>query len=328
MSKKSSKPKKTNAEAAKKAPRPNLTVPSSRRLRPGKYESFHLQKRLKTVRKTPVAGSFTLLYRSIKLLCTNWQVFGAILLIYLLLELILVQGLSLVSSGSSLESTKNLLSGATNIGSTSASLFLLLVGSGTGNSSSGAYQFILLLFISLVLIWAIRQHYLKVGMRIRDAFYKGVGPFVPFFLVFLTIGLELAPATIGIVLYSAVSTNGIAASGVEKVLWLIITIILCLVSTYYVTGTLFALYIVTLNDMTPVKALKLAGQLVKGRRLMLMRKIIFLPIAIFIIMAILVVPFLLFAVKIAPVAFFVVTALMVAILHSYFYGLYRELLND
>jgi hypothetical protein len=328
MAKKNSKKAKPDV-SKKAAPKPNLTVASPRVVRSSKYESFRLQKHLKSTAPRPeVAGGFRLLFRSIKVLCTDWQLFGSIIVIYLILELILVQGLSLVTSGSTFSSTKNLLSGASNLASTSASLFLLLVGNGTGNSSSSAYQFILLLFISLVLIWAFRQHYLGTATRIRDAFYQGMAPFVPFFLVLLTVGLELVPATIGVILYTAVTSNGIASTGVEHILWAIIMIILIIVSCYFIAGSIFALYIVTLRDMQPVQALKMANKLVRGRRLRIMTKLIFIPIAVFIIMAIVMVPFLLFAVKIAPVAFFIVTALMVAVLHGYLYGLYRELLNE
>jgi hypothetical protein len=129
-------------------------------------------------------------------------------------------------------------------------------------------------------------------------------------------------------LYSAVSTNGIAGTTIERLLWGVITILLVLVSCYLLASGLFGLYIVTLRDMTPIKALKMASKLVQNRRLLIIRKIIFLPIAVFIIMAILVVPFLLFAVKIAPVIFFIVTAAMVAVVHAYMYGLYRELINE
>ena len=327
MAKKNSKPKKT---AKSKPPRSKteleLAAAEPRRIQPGVYRPFQLQKRLKSYR-TPIAGPFRLLFRAIKLLVTEWRLFGGIILIYLLLEVLLVQGLSLITSGSSLDTTKNLIQGTANAASTSASLFLLLIGNGTGNSSSSAYQFMLILLISLVLIWAIRQRYLGAKVRIRDAFYQGIAPFVQFFLVLLTIGLELIPGVIGIILYTAVANNGIAASFVERMLWVVLVSMLVLVSCYYIAGTVFALYIVTLNDMTPVRALKMANQLVVGRRIALMTRIVFLPIAVFVIMALMVVPFLLFAVKIAPVAFFIIAALMVAVLHAYLFGLYRELIN-
>lgn len=304
-----------------------LTADEPRRVRPGSYTSFRLEKRLKTY-KAPVRGSFRILFGAIKLLVKNWKLFGGILLIYLVLELVFVQGLSLITSGNSLQTTKHILNGASSLSSTTGSLFLLLIGNGTGNTSSSAYQFILLILVSLVLIWAIRQHFLGAEVRIRDAFYKGMAPLVPFFLVFLTIGVECIPGTVGVILYSAVATNGIAPTFIEKVLWGGITSILLIVSAYYVSATIFALYIVTLNDMTPVKAIRLASRLVRGRRLIVMTKVLFMPLAIFAILAIFMVPFLLFAVKIAPTAFFVITSATLAILHAYMYGLYRELLNE
>jgi hypothetical protein len=327
MAKKNST-KNTTPKTSKKPDVKQEALPSGmRRIRPGKYNSFHLQKHVKRFR-SPVAGAPTIMYRAIKLLLTNWKLFGGIMSIYLILELILVQGLSLITSGGTLGQTKQLLDGVTNIASTSASLFLLLVGNGTGNSSSSAYQFFLLLMISLVLIWALRQRYLDGFARIRDAFYKGPAQFVPFFLVLLSIGLQIIPGVFGVILYTAVSSNGIAASMPEKVLWAVLVGVLIVLSCYYISGSIFALYIVTLNDMTPIRALRMAGQLVRNRRLAIMRKVIFLPVAIFIIMAILIVPFLLFAVRVAPVAFFIVTAMMVALLHAYLYGLYKELLRE
>lgn len=325
--KNSTKKKTTKPKVSKRESEQALITAEPRVIRPGKYRSFHLQKRLKTYRPA-VASSFRILFRALKLLLGDWRLFGGIMLIYLLLELILVQGLSLITSGSSLSGTKNLISGASNIAGTSASLFLLLVGNGTSNSSSTAYQFILLLIISLVLIWTIRQRYLGAVVGIRDAFYQGMAPFTKFFLVLLMVGVDLIPGVVGVILYTAVSNNGIAATFVERMLWVVLVAVLVLVSCYYASATIFALYIVTLSEVTPVQALRMASRLVNGRRLAVMIKLLYIPIAIFIIMAILIVPFLLFAVKIAPVAFFVVTALMVAVLHAYLYGLYRELLNE
>ena len=322
--------KKTAKRTKAKPPKQEqqyLTSIRPRVLRPGKYRSFHLQKKLR-IDRPAMAGSFRILFRSIKLLCSDWKLFGGIMVIYLILEVMLVQGLSLLTSGSSLSGAKDLIQGVSNLASTSASLFLLLIGNGASNSSSSTYQFILLILVSLVLIWGIRQKYLGLPTRIRDAFYEGVAPLVKFFLVLLTIGLEMVPGVAGIILYTAVSTNGIAASFVERMLWVVLVAVMVLISCYYITATIFALYIITLEGINPVRAIRMASRLVKGRRIIVMAKVFFLPVAIFILMAILIVPFLLFAVKAAPVAFFIVTALMVPILHAYLYSLYRELLNE
>jgi hypothetical protein len=336
MPKKTPKKKTTVASekksvAAKKPVRRPLIAEESlpRRLRPRRYDSFRLQKRIPSP-FPPVAGSFTLLFRAIGFLCSQIKLFGGILFVYIILEIVLVQGLSLIASGGTLASTRQLLSGAANIASTSTSLFLLLIGNGTGNTSSSAYQFVLLLIISLVLIWAVRQSYAGIKIRIRDGFYNGIAPLVPFVLVLMVIGLELAPSAVGVILYTAVNVNGIASSGLERFLWGIVASIFICVTIYMLLSSIFALYIVTLQGMTPVVALRKAGDLVKNRRLMLLRKVLFLPCAIIIIMAVLIVPFLLAnaTVSIAPTILFVVTAAMIALLHTYMYMLYRELLNE
>ena len=47
------------------------------------------------------------------------------------------------------------------------------------------------------------------GPRVRDAYYRGMFPLVPFVLVLALIGLQLLPLVIGATLYNIAVTNGI-----------------------------------------------------------------------------------------------------------------------
>jgi hypothetical protein len=87
-----------------------------------------------------------------------------------------------------------------------------------------------------------------------------------------------------------------------------------------------ALYIVTLPDMTPMQALKAARALVRYRRWVVLRKVLFLPLALLLIGALIVIPFALYVTPVAPLVFFVLTIIALAVLHSYMYLLYRQLL--
>ena len=102
------------------------------------------------------------------------------------------------------------------------SVFTVLVGS-AGNGSSqtaGAYQLFLAIIASLAVIWALRQVLAGASPRIRDAYYRGMYPLIPFILVLLVIGLQLIPLLIGSTLYSLVINNGIAVYfAIEKLVW-------------------------------------------------------------------------------------------------------------
>jgi hypothetical protein len=91
-------------------------------------------------------------------------------------------------------------------------------------------------------------------------------------------------------------------------------------------ASIIALYIVTLPDMTPLKALKSARELVKFRRWVVLRKLLFLIAVVGIADTLILIPVAVFVTPIAMLLFLLLTALTVGVVHSYIYGLYREML--
>lgn len=259
------------------------------------------------------------------------KLFIGLTIIYGLLNLVLVQGLASNTDVSGLKNEFNqVFKGDLGQVATSLSIFATLVGS-AGNGSSdtaGAYQLFLVLLASLAIIWALRQTQAGAVIRVRDAYYKGIYPLVPFILVLLAIGLQLLPLIIGTGLYSLVIANGIATVAAEKICWALLAILLALLSFYMISSSLFALYIVTLPDMTPMKALRSARQLVRFRRWTVLRKVLFLPVALLVAAAIIMVPIIIFLTPVAQWIFFILTMLALVAVHSYMYSLYRELLNE
>jgi len=263
-----------------------------------------------------------------------WQhriLLAGIVAVYGLLNLVLVQG---IAGNTDLGSVKDALDQAFkgNYGTLASGLgvFVVLLGS-SGNATSGtagAYQMILAVIGSLAIIWALRQSLAGNTPRVRDAFYKGMYPLVPFILVLIVIGLQLLPLLIGTSVYSLVITNGIAYFFIEKLIWAGLAILLSVLSLYMISSSLFALYVVTLPDMTPVKALRSARDLVRYRRWAVLRKLLFLPVLLLVIAAVIMLPIIVWLTPLAKWIFFVLTMFSLLAIHAYLYNLYRELLND
>ncbi|HSX17795.1 MAG TPA: hypothetical protein VLE51_00340, partial [Candidatus Saccharimonadales bacterium] len=74
-------------------------------------------------------------------------------------------------------------------------------------------------------------------------------------------------------------------------------------------------------------ALRSAKNLVKFRRWQLMRRIVFLPIFILVVMAALVVPLILFVSFLVAPVFYILSMLAILFIHTYLYSLYRSLLE-
>lgn len=276
-----------------------------------------------------IPSAFKLTAMAARLVWSYKKQFGIITAIYGVLLIVLVQGLS---NGTDVSALKDTLSAffTGNIGSLASGLtiFVVLLGSaGTTATSNGAYQFFVAIVISLVLIWSLRQAKAGSKFTVRDAFYKSMYPFIPFILVLLIICLQLLPLLIGAALYNA-AASGVAATLAERLLFLAIYVVLALWSGYMLSSSIFALYIVALPDMTPIKALRSARDLVKKRRWLVIRKIIFAPLFLLIVAAIIMIPIIVLLTPVARYVFFILTTSVVLALHSYFYTLYRELIDD
>jgi hypothetical protein len=274
--------------------------------------------------------AYKLFWNVLQELWTNKKLFGGIVIIYGVLDVILVRGFSNSSNLASFKSTLDhtFTGSAGKLTTTVLTFGYLFAGSGGGGSGaqSGVYQSILLIICSLALIWSLRQLATGSAVRVRDSFYHGMYPLIPFFLLVLLMGVQLLPFAIGGGLYSTVIAGGIAVHVWEKAFWLALFIGLSLWSLYMITSTVFALYIVTLPDMTPLRAYRSAKQLVYGRRLLIWRKIIFLPAVLVLLAAILGVPLLFIAAPVAIWIFFVLGIVALPILHGYLYNLYRGML--
>lgn len=302
----------------------------ARKLRRPKYTPIHVGKKLK-VPVVRLPNVWQLTRKSAMLLWRHKALFAGITAVYGLLTLVLVQG---IAGGTDVQSVKDALNSAiqgqfASIGVGLGTFVTLLSSSGnTSSNTAGAYQLILVLVSSLAVIWALRQVLAHANIRIRDAYYRGMYPFVPFVLVLCVIGLQLLPMVIGTSLYSLVVTNGIAVHAGEQLLWGVVAVVLTAVSLYWLCSSLFALYIVTLPDMTPMKALRSARELVRYRRLQVLRKLLWLPLSLFVAAAVVMLPIIIWLTPLAQWVFFILSMFALVAVHTYMYTLYRELLNE
>ncbi|HSX07006.1 MAG TPA: hypothetical protein VLG92_04770 [Candidatus Saccharimonadia bacterium] len=276
----------------------------------------------------PLSKARILLTRTLKQLWQHKELFGGIAVLYGLLNMLLVRGIAGSNNLDNLKAVLSLTHGFTGKVITSAGSFVYLLStSGNGTSAtSGIYQAILLLVCSLAVIWALRQTLANHQVRVRDGFYQGMYPLVPFLLMCLLLGVQLLPLLLGGGLYGTVMANGIAAHTWERALWLGLFIVLGLWSLRMITASLFALYVVTLPGMTPLKAYRKAKEIVYGRRLLIWRKVIFLPTVLVLAGFIVELPLIFYATAVAPWVFFVLSMVALPIIHGYLYNLYREML--
>ena len=303
------------------------------------------QPRKKRVRELPTHRSFRLTKKRIRspkplprirdtirqsngLVRSNKRIFIGVALIYAALNFVLVQGLgSTFNIVETKQEFESVLGGNAGLGGSFA-LFGYLVGSFNGQASevAGTYQLFFSLLTILAVIWLTRQLLSGEKPALRDGYYKGVYPFVPFLLVMLVIGLQLIPALIGNFLYATVVSQGLAISVAETITWLLLFGLLVVLSLYMLTSSIFALYIVTLPDVRPLQALRSARELVLHRRLGVIARLLALPIILLISLLIIFIPLIIVAPVLVEPLFLLATAFVLVYGTVYTYNLYRGLL--
>lgn len=295
------------------------------------HQSFKLSKK-RFKHPNPLPSAWKLIKSSFLLVRKNPGVFLGLVAVQSLMTLIFIQGLSVSSELS--DAKKNIqesLGGQSGVGEnigTGLALFSYLASTNgsTSGDVSGSYQLFLGIVISLAVIWGTRQILAGEKVSVRDTLYKGMYPLIPFLLVLIVIGIQLLPALIGNLVYSTVLNNGLAVSAIEKILWLVIFLLLIVLSLYMLASSLFGLYIVTLPDMTPIKALRSARKLVLHRRVSVMLRVLVIPVFMLSIALALFVPMVLILPGIAQPLFLIFSSFALVITHIYMYQLYRSLL--
>ncbi len=320
-----SKKPKTNS---KKQPAKDLETKSAvggKRLKKLNLKKVFRRSPKPPVRPKKISGSFRLLADSLSTIRQHWKLFSGMMLVYLVLSLLLVGGLGGEINVAELRDDM-----AAELGKFAASLtiFSQLLGSAgsAGTEVGSAYQAIIIVVVSLAVIWSLRQLMAGEKIGLRDAFYKGMYPLVPFILVLMIIGLQLLPLAIGGFLFNVIISGQFAVNALEVILWSLPVILLSLISVYFICSSIFALYIVTLPDVRPMAALRSARKLVRGRRFGIIRKLIFLLAAFVLLAGLLAVPVIMFVPAATIILFILLGAFGFVFAHVYIYSLYRELL--
>lgn len=256
---------------------------SHKRKKPS-YKSFRLSKRI----KPPIQKDLPSVRKLISDTCLHiWRykrIFFGVMVVYILLNLVLVKSFK---TALDVPSLKDELQNSSSLQgfSLGATLLGMVASSGVGGTTEVAnlYQSIITIITILAFIWLFREtheHRKKVTIKLKQPYYEGMTPIIPFVLSLMLIGLQLLPMMIGVGVFSLVQTNGLAVTAVETFVWALFAILLSLLSFYLVSASMFGLIIVTLPKSTPISAYKSAKSVVAFRRWTIMRKLLIFIILI------------------------------------------------
>jgi hypothetical protein len=226
---------------------------------------------------------------------------------------------------------------------------LLLIAGVTGSfngsptatqSQTQVYLVILGLMTWLTTVWLLRAILTGRKPKMRDGLYNAGAPIVPTFLVATVIVLQLLPLALALFGYNSAVASGLLEGGVEAMMFWSVAALLAILSLYWITTTLIALVVVTLPGMYPMQALRTAGDLVVGRRLRILMRVLWMALCVVLAWALIVIPIMLFDawlksvwsaiawLPLVPLTWLVMGAITVIWIAGYIYLLYRRIVED
>lgn len=311
------------------------------------HRSFRPTKRRDYRKKIQIPGYLNLTKSTHEIIWKRKKLFGGLLLIYALISAIFIGMASqdLFNTLSDLlKDTGSKVSGGDFGALGQAGILAITTVAGGATQNLSELQQVMALFfgiyIWLTTVWILRNILSGNKFKLRDALYNAGSPFIPTLLISLLLIIQLLPFSLALVIFTAAQATGFASGGVEAMMLWVGTGFLVVLSLYWLSATFFALVIATLPGVYPWQAYKTASDIVTGRRLTLLYRIIWLSLLICISWILVVLPAILLNtwlssvwpffrnIPFIPLLILVMSTATLIWSASYIYLLYRKIVDD
>lgn len=311
------------------------------------HRSFRLTRRRDYTRSLELPGYWAFSNYVFRMLWQERRLFGLLTLVYAILSGLVVGVASqdiYAQLGDTLKETGgDIFEG--NVGEIGkAGLLLAATISGGANATptegQQIYGAIFILLVWLTTVWLLRNILAGHTVRLRGGLYNSGAPIVATFFVGIILLIQLLPLGLAFIGYSAAISSGVLTGGVAAMVFWMVASLLAVLSLYWVTSTIIALVIVTLPGMYPMRALRVAGDLVIGRRLRILLRLLWMLLGIVVIWAAVMIPIVIFdtwlkgvwpaiaSFPTIPLVLLAASSITVVWAASYVYLLYRKVVDD
>lgn len=311
------------------------------------HHAFQRTRRRDYVRPFEIPGYVRFTNEVFAILWKYKRVYGSLLLLYTVLSALFV-GMASQTSFEQIYSALKQVGGSVFSGGWGAlgKAGVLFIGGLNGtftqqqSETQQIYAVILFMLLWLSTVWLLRAQLARRSPRLRDAIYNSSAPLVSTVLIFLLLAVQLLPFAVAVISYITLTAVGIAGQGVLAMITGLVALLLSVLSIYLLTSTFMALVVVTLPGMYPWQALKIAGDLVIGRRIRILLRIIWLLVIIGLLWVIIMIPSILLVnwlgdqfsfvttFPIVPAILMLLSSFTAIFVSSYVYLLYRKLVDD
>lgn len=311
------------------------------------HKSFHRSYREDYLRPAETPGLTSHMMQTFKMIFKHWRAFLPLIAIMVTFYILLVGLMNeefYQKYQTAIDDSEAEIGGQS-LGSFARAGLLLISTVTTGGLDAGmgdaAMIFMLLLFLAmwLVTIFLLRHFMAGDKIRLRDALYNAMAPLASTIVVFAVIFVQAIPIMITVITYAAAVQTDFLSTPFYALLYLGFAAIMLLLSGYMLSGSIMSLVAVTAPGLYPMKAIFAASDLVAGRRLRIVLRVLFLSFVVALVYVVIMMPVILLDMwfksmwgwiadwPIVPFCLLVVTCFVFIYVTTYIYIYYRWLLD-
>ena len=313
----------------------------------GPHKSFKRSYREDYVRETEVPGIMYHVFKSFGMIFKNWKLFLPLLIIAVVLDALFVgimNEANYTQFQDILDETSEQVSGGS-IGNVAKAGLLLIstisTGGLSGESSEAAVVFGVLIFLMIWLVTIFLLRHIMAGhkVKLRDGLYNAMTPLISTLLVFVVVLLQCIPIFLLIVAYSAAMQTQFLSTPFYALVFFVFAVVMILISGYLLSSSLMAFVAVSAPGLYPMRALSAASEMMMGRRVRLIIRIIALFLVLAIMWTVVMMPLILFdmwmktfewtaGIPFIPICLTIMTCFTCIYVTTYLYIYYRWMLNN
>lgn len=310
------------------------------------HKSFRRSYREDYQRGLEVPGIMYHVFASFKIIFKNWKLFLPLLVIAVILNVVFVgvmKETSYVQFQDVLDETSAQVTGGDINNVAKAGLLLIstiTTGGLSGESSEAAIVFGVLIFLILWLttIFLLRHRLAEHKVKLRDGLYNAMTPLISTFVVFVVAVIQCIPIFILIIVYSAAVQTDFLSTPFYALVFFIFAALMILLSGYLLSSSLMALVAVSAPGLYPFRALHIASDLMMGRRIRFILRLVAVFLALVIVWIIVMLPLMTFdlwmktfewteGIPFIPICLVIMTCFTAIYLTTYLYLYYRWMLG-
>ena len=249
-------------------------------------------------RKTELPSLTSQASAAFKMFFKFWKIFLPLLLIFVGLYIFLIGAMSentLADVKANVEQTnKDVADGKIGtVGKAGLTLLGIISTGGLTTMNDAQIVIAVLLFTIIWLVTIYLARHLLAGhqeIKMRDGFYSALSPLVSTLVVGLIIFLEAVPIMLTIIVFQVALTTEFLSTPFYALLFFMFVALMITLSLYLLSSSFFAIIVVSAPGLYPLTAVRMAKNLIMGRRLRFLIRVFYLVIIVALLYLLLLMP--------------------------------------